>query len=395
MEVRMKSRYFPFQLSRDDAAAAATIMHSGHTVAATNNADKPIEQQLADSYNANNAVLSYAQSLTGSQLPALTPPPPWYNQFQTKFADAKTHAMLWQNTVKPGLVAIPTGILNYALLWGLNNTTINQAIDILDRDPHNQQTKDTVLNCLRELHAGVRKQLSTAATFQTTIDDFATKLTNDAKLMGDAIQEATKSVGYNEREVARLVGHVTELRDEVSKWQIVVTASAIGAGVAFWIGAVIAIFSFGIGLAFSVIGAAAGIALMIAAQVKIKQLVYAIEQDERDMKGVNVQIAALKVIENNLTTLVSMSKAASAQVDLILKAWDTLEKELVAVLDDLTAADGDVQRMDLPALRMDMAQANADWQALQSFCSVIAGIHYNDATPPTAVLQPSKQPAAV
>jgi hypothetical protein len=72
-----------------------------------------------------------------------------------------------------------------------------------------------------------------------------------------------------------------------------------------------------------------------------------------------------------------------------------LEKELVAVLDDLTAADGDVQRMDLPALRMDMAQANADWQALQSFCSVIAGIHYNDATPPTAVLQPSKQPAAV
>ncbi|GAA4716469.1 HBL/NHE enterotoxin family protein [Phytohabitans rumicis] len=380
----MTSRFFPFQLSRDDVAAAAT-----------KNGDKSIEQQLADSFNSNNAVLAYARSLTGTQLPHLTPPLPWYDKFQSQFADAKVHAMLWQNTVTPGLVGIPTGILNFALLWSLNNATITQAIDVLDRDPHNQEAKDTVVYCLRELHAGVGRHLAAATQFQGTIKDFSSKLTSDAKLMNEAIQQATKSAGYNEGEVARLVKHVEELRNEISKWQIVVTASAIGAGVSFWLGAVIAIFSFGFGLAFSVVGAATGIALMIAADVKIKQLTAQVELDQKNMKELNVQIATLKLIEENLTTLVKLSEAASAQVELILKAWDSLEKEILAVLDDVTAAQGDVERMNLTALRTDMAQANVDWQALQGFCSVISGIHYNEASPPTADLEPAKQPASV
>ncbi len=162
----MAKRFFPFTLSRDDSAAAVRTMRPGRSVALAAQDTPPIDQQLADSFNANNAVMAYVLALTNSTLPTLSPPPDWYNSFVNQFSDAKTHAMEWQNSVTPGLIAIPTGIINYALIWSLNNTTINQAISILNTDPTNQQAKQAILNGLQNLVSGVSQQLSTVSAFQ-------------------------------------------------------------------------------------------------------------------------------------------------------------------------------------------------------------------------------------
>lgn len=58
------------------------------------------------------------------------------------------------------------------------------------------------------------------------------------------------------------------MRKQVKTWQVVETAAAISAGVAFFAGAMIAIYTFGIGIAFGIVGAAAGIATMVAAEIK-------------------------------------------------------------------------------------------------------------------------------
>jgi hypothetical protein len=387
----MKTRYFPFQLSRNDSAAALSVMRPDRTVVLVADDTTPIDQQLALSFNANNAVMAYVLALTGSTLPALSPQPDWYQAFVTQFSSAKTHAMEWQNSVTPGLVSIPTGILNYALLWGMNTSTITQAIEVLNRDPGNQQARQTILASLQSLQGGVSQQLATASNFQQTIDSFATQLTGDAQAMRQAIQNASSSEGYDQQQVQRLTNDINDLNDEISKWQTVVTAAGIGAGVAFFAGAVIAMFSFGAGLAFGIVGASAGIATIVAAEVKIQELATKIAQDQGNMSSLNQQIAALKVIESNLTTLNHLSSAASQQVQLIIQAWQSLEQELNQVVGDLTAAQGDLSRMNLPQLQADMAHANADWQALQSFCSVIAGIHYNEATPATVTLQTTRQ----
>lgn len=391
----MAKRFFPFQLSRDDTAAAVTSLRPGRMVEVSPNGTPPIDQQLADAFNANNAVMAYVLAMTGSNLPALTPQPTWYQSFVNQFSDAKVHAMAWQNTVTPGLVAIPSGILNFAPLWSLNTGTISQAITILDQDPGNQQAQQAIRNCLQSLKTAVGQQLSTATDFQQTIQAFAGQLTADGQNMQGAIKQAQSQVGYDKQQVANLTNAINALNDEIATWQTVVTASAIGAGVAFFAGAVIAIFTFGAGLAFGIIGAAAGIALLIAAEVKIQQLAAQVAQDQLQMNELNQQIAALTLLGQNLNTLISLSSQAGQQVELLLTAWRALEAEIGQVITDLDNAQGDLTQMNLPQLQSDMNQANADWQALQQFCTVIAGIQYNQATPPTVTLNTAPKPALV
>lgn len=103
------------------------------------------------------------------------------------------------------------------------------------------------------------------------------------------------------------------------------TGAAIGAGVGFWAGAVIGIFSLGIGLAFGIVAAAAGIALIIAADVEINQLSLKIAVDQSTMTDLNKSIAALKMLEQMLQTLIKLSQPAGEQVQLIIKAWQAME----------------------------------------------------------------------
>jgi hemolytic enterotoxin HBL len=380
----MPTRFFPFTLSADMLATAGIIRPRGAEPLTTDTT--PIDQQLADSFNANNYVLAYVVAVTGTDLPALSPQPSWYQSFLAQFADAKTHALEWQNSVTPGLIAIPTSILNYAPIWSMNTATINQAVAILRQDPSNQQAQAAVRASLQTLSQGTSAQLSAATAFQQTIDTFSTDLTTDAATMQAAIQNAQQQQGYDQDQVNQLVADVNSLTSQIATWQVVATASGIGAGVAFFAGCVIAIFSFGAGLAFGIVGAAAGIATLIAADVEIQKLSLQVAKDQVQMSDLNQQIATLTVIEQNLQELITLSQQASQQVQLILDTWSTLEQEITAVITDLDDAQGDLSSMDLPQLAADMTDANADWATLQQFCTVIAGIQYNTATPPSADL---------
>ena len=64
----------------------------------------------------------------------------------------------------------------------------------------------------------------------------------------------------NREQIAEYQALMEDMRKQVKTWQVVETAAAISAGVALFAGAVIAIYTFGIGIAFGIVGAAAGIA---------------------------------------------------------------------------------------------------------------------------------------
>jgi len=384
----MARRFFPFRFSHQDSRAALKLVRPNRALglAAAANDSPPIDQQLADAFNANNAVMAYVLAITATTLPTLTPQPDWYQDFVNQFSDAKTHAMEWQNSITPGLYAIPQGIINYASLFSLNMMTINQAMPILQSDPNNPQAQQAVQSSLQTLLTGLSTQLQTATAFQKEIDDFATALTSDATNMQTAITNAEQTEGYDADQVQQLQDDINSLNDQIATWQTVVTASAIGAGVSFFAGAVIAIFSFGAGLAFGIIGAAAGIATMIAGEIEIQQLSAQIAADQANMKALNQQIASLKVIQSNLTTLIALSQAASQQVALLLQAWVSLEQQITQVITDLNNAQADLTSRQITQLQNDLNAANADWQTLQSFCQTLVGIQYNGAAPPTVSL---------
>lgn len=385
----MTKRFFPFTLSSNNRSASLRLLTpQGTSLAAVANiADDPtpIDQQLADAFNANNAVMAYVLGITNSTLPSLTPQPDWYATFMTSFSDAKIHAMDWTNTIAPNLVAIPTGIANYAYTFNINMMNINSALATLQENPSNAEAKQSLIAGLQTLLSGFVNLLENTVSFQSReIDTFAQNLTADAAILQAAVTSAQGTVGYDHMQVATLMTAVTNLQIEINTWQKVVTGAGIGAGVAFFAGTVVAIFTFGAGLAFGIIGAAAGIATLIAAEAKINQLMGQINQDQQTMTELNQQIASLTLLMNHLNTLITLSQAAGAQIQLVNEAWHVLVADLTTVIIDLRNAE--IDSMNLVALQNDLNSANADWQALRSFCLTIAGIQYAAATPKTVNL---------
>jgi hypothetical protein len=394
----MTKRFFPFKLVTNQQETAMRWMKPDSPtpalVAETVGDSPTTDQQLADAFNANNAIMAYVLGLSNSTLPALTTPPEWYTTFMTKFSDAKVHAMAWTNTIAPGLVAIPTGIVNYAFTFNINMLNINSALTVLQTNPQDQPAQRAVLTGLQALLSGFSLQLKNAQQFQTNITDFASNLTADVAIMQQASTDATRTVGYDQTQVTKLTTDIQALQDEISTWQKVVTGAAIGAGVAFWAGAVIGIFSLGIGLAFGILGAVAGIALLIAGEVKIQQLSAKIAQDQVDIRGINAEIALLNTMINNLKTVITLANAAGQQIALVLAAWQAMEADITTVIGDLNAAETDLSGLNIASLQHDLTQANTDWQALSRFCTTIAGIQYLTATPATVNLPTSAAAAA-
>jgi hypothetical protein len=383
----MSKRFFPFRLSHDNAPAASRLMNPGLSlVAAPDLTDIPIDEQLAAAFNSNNAVMAYVTGLMHSILPPLQPQPDWYTAFSVQFADAKTHAMEWYNTITPGLIAIPSGIHDYAFAFTSNMVSINAALTALQQNPQNQPAQQAVRAGLQNLLSGFSTFLTATTSFQQQIDTFATNLTGDATNMQAAIQNATQTAGYDARQVTNLLQDIQTLQNQVSTWQKVLTGAAIAAGVGFSVCGIIAFFSLGLAIAFGVVGAMASIALIIASSVEIQQLSAQIAVDQSQMTDLNSSIAALKALEQMLQNLITLSQAASAQVQLIIRAWQAMETDITSVITDLNSAQGDLSSLNLVGLQNDLNHANTDWQTLRSFCLVLMGIKYNTATPATADL---------
>jgi hypothetical protein len=381
----MSSRFFPFALVTDDPATGLRATAASAT---------PIDQQLADAFNANNDVLAYTNGIANTTLPALPVEPVWYKTFKTQFAQTKIHAMKWTNSIAPQLVGIPTGIADYAFTWNTNMTNIDAALSVLVTDPKNEGAQRAVVNGLNKLIDGLSGFDKTVAQFGQEIQNLDRDIAADALILTDASEKSRKEAGYNREQVKKLTDDIARLRTEIKTWQTVQTAAGIGAGVAFYVGAIIAIFSFGIGLAFGIVGAAAGIALVVAASVKINQLSAEIAQDQAKMDDLNQQIASLEILVTALDDLVKLAQLAGVQMKLIMQAWGTLGTELKTVIKDLENANGDVSNLDIVGLQRDLNTANADWQTLREFCLTVAGIQYLQASPATTTLPTEKAAAA-
>jgi hypothetical protein len=382
----MSKRFFPFTVVGSESESAPRL--------AAGAGDVPIEQQLADAFNANNAVLAYATGIAKTTLPALSTEPDWYKTFKKRFADAKIHAMKWSNTIVPNLVSIPAGIANYAFTWNTTMMSVDAALTVLVKDPKNAEAQQAVLNGLNQLVGGLSTFENLVGSFGEEIKTFAADISADAQILQKASASAKQTAGYNRQQVEELTKTIKALQDEVKTWQAVQTAAGIAAGVIFFIGACIAIFSFGLGLAIGIIGAAAGIATAIAAGAKINTLSAEIRAQQGRMDDLNQQIATLDTLVNTLLDLVKLAQAAGDQMKLVIAAWDQLGKELRTVITDLKSASGDVSKLDIAGLQRDLAAANADWTKLREFCLKIAAVKYMDAAPPTVVLPTSKSAAA-
>ncbi|MTW14289.1 HBL/NHE enterotoxin family protein [Pseudoduganella eburnea] len=384
-----RNRFSPFALpATNQAVSIAQRASPGKLSLVASNvaATLPIDQQLADAFNANNDVMAYVIGITETVLPTLPSPPKWYPPFQTAFSNAQIHANGWYS-IATNLVSIPNSIVGYGIAFNSNMATINSLLGVLHNDPKNKPAIDALKNTLGSMLAQLRTYSQSAVDFKKTIDSFANNLKSDANTMSEAVTESRRSAEVEQNKVKEFEDLIRQMKDKVATWQTVQTAAAIGAGVGFWLGAVIAIFSLGFGIAFGCVALGAGIALVIAADVEMRQLRFQIQQKTNDMNDATKAAASLTALSSQVNSLIALSQAASKQVGLVTEAWQVLEEEITTVINDLQRAANDVSPLNLQQLQLELNLANQDWQTLVSFCSTIAAIKYNQATPPVAELK--------
>jgi len=381
----LKKQFFPFSLNPLSNVVSITALGSVPAALKASN-DLPIDQQLADAFNANNDVMAYVLGITNTQLPTIAPAPSWYSTFQTAFSNAQIHANDWYR-ISANLVSIPNAIAGYGISFNVSMATINSLVAVLQTDPTNQAAINALKNQFTDLISHIQLFSQSAVTVHNDITGFTNNLIQDSKILSNAVSDSTKQQDVNREQVAEYQALIEAMRKQVKTWQVVETAAAIGAGVAFFAGAVIAIFTFGFGIAFGIVGAAAGIATMVAAEIKIKTLRSQIEATTSRMNAVTQQSASLAALNDQLNKLIELSQAAGTLIGLLLQVWEELEGELNTVLTDLNNCKGNVNSLDLPELQQNLNLANQDWQTLVGLCNSIASIKYNQASPGKAVIQ--------
>lgn len=382
-----RSRFFPFALATQrQHESIANIMGNANALRLVVDNTVPIEQQLADAFNANNAVMAYVLGITGTTLPTIPQAPTWYSTFETAFSDAQIHANGWFS-IATNLVSIPNSIAGYGIAFNSSMATINSLINVLKGDPTNAAAISGLQSQLNGLISQLKGYSQSTVTFNQTIVNFSNTLKSDAAVLNKAVQDSTQSQAVDQQQIQKFKNDIASLQSQIKTWQAVETAAAITAGVGFFAGAVIAIFSFGFGLAFGIVAAVGGITLMIVASEEIKSLQSEVQKDTALMNDLTKQAASLAALNTQLNTLIDLSQAAGVQVELVLKVWNELESELNAVVTDLNNCKGDTTPLNLDQLQTDLNSANVDWQTLVGLCNTIASIKYNQATPPSANLQ--------
>ena len=375
----LKKKFFPFALNPLSNVVSLTALGSVPIALEASN-DLPIDQQLADAFNANNDVMAYVLGITKTQLPTIVPPLTWYSAFRTAFSDAQVHANNWYS-ISANLVSIPNAIAGYGISFNVSMSTINSLVAVLQNDPTNTAAINALKKQFADLISNLKMFTQCAVSVHSSITDFTNTLIADSNILTKAVADSTQQQGVNAAQVVEYQALIEKMRNQVKTWQVVETAAAIAAGVTFFAGCVIAIFTFGFGIAFGIVGAAAGIATMVAAQSKIQTLRSEIDTATTRMNDVTKQSANLAALNGELTKLIDMSQAAGTLIGLLLNVWDELEVELKAVLTDLNNCEGNVDTLNLQELQVNLNLANQDWQTLVGLCNSIASIKYNQATP--------------
>jgi hypothetical protein len=391
----MTALFVPFTVAARDRARTLEFMGQALQQASPRNLralsapeateEKTIEEQLADAFNANNAVLTYVRELNCTNLNAIDRAPDWYKDFATQFSKAKSNAMTWENSITPRLTSIPRAIVNYQGLFEAQSSMVVKYAQLLQRNPNDEASRRNLSSTLKALIADMLGHKSNAQNLGKDLASFVNTLSVDDQNLNAGLTKALASIGQGQQQVKELEAAIENLRAEVKKWGIILTASAIAAGVSVIIiplGLKVAAVSGPVGViggimvVIGIVGAAAGAGLGIAAIVKVQQYRDQVIAKASELTAEQCRVAQLVTLKGSLSKVVELSKKAQETLGLVTKSWDKLQSNIQEVVDDLDRADGKYKVSDFGQLIQEMRMASDDWKILADYAGKMSQIKY-------------------
>jgi prefoldin subunit 5 len=297
---------------------------------------------ITDAQNSyDESVLNVSNGMSGitaSQLPTLNAQPENWDEIVTAQTNAKTDALSWTNQVYAQLQNTPESVQNYNdTISALFTDALSQATMLIG-DPTSATAKSllnadlkNIKSTLSLVNIFVQGTLNSITRFGvTTLPDAVAQLNTQVNDAYEDVQIDQEAIDNLKQEIADLKAEIADLAADIGLIAAAVTAEVV-------VG--IALIELGPGewilLGATVAGAATVIALdsikIEADQNKIKVL-------NAQLKSVEQDAAALQLMGDSYTALSASTTALNADVGNISSAWQTVEDDMTAAINDISEA---------------------------------------------------------
>lgn len=336
------------------------------------------QDSIVDYINACNTVSAYSYQFANASLSVLLKPPAGYNDFVTQFGVAKGHAMEWNTSLIPQMIAIPQMIVdsNRIITTKFNNINLDLKDDLSDPD-----VMDDLIKNLENIQKRVNGDLDSMNGLIKDLQTFGDTLANDYNTLDSGIGQLNSAEQADEAEVKRLQQEIQNLQDEIREYNQLLTASEVGIGVSIFVtlvGVVVGVATGGAGwavCAVGVIGIGASVTGTVLLSEKIQEDQNQLGQDAGNLDAYNQDLV---VLNSEITTLkqliVANQKAQDALVN-VTKLWQDMADSTQQLLDELKKAESDATS-NLPQCSQDVQTAQSEWNALEQFCEKLTKIDY-------------------
>lgn len=320
-----------------------------------NPAPDNMEGKTGQAFTAAQLITMACHGVVNTQFVAPDPKPSWFDDLDSKLADAKVVANEWINTLGPKVTSsIPLQVINFGSTYDAVSQNIQ---DIVKAHPtasgkDNQYVVEIKTMIKDGLIPGVNDALTNVDSASTELEAWGKKLqaAHDALATGaTSIQNLEISLKGDITAMNNAIDNLHKMIDGENK-AIAASAAAIAIGIfALIVGVALAPETGGVSL---VIGGTIGAAGIIGGAVtwgvmqnKINGQFQEISSDQQKISADKRQIVALKGLSTASNGAVSNLALASSSLSKFRTQWAIFQGELSNVLKKLETAEGELSVM--------------------------------------------------
>ncbi len=349
-------------------------------------------QTVASGFASLRIVTTSCHGVLNTSFTAPSTKPDWFDDLDSKLAQAKVLANQWIDNIAPDMTAsIPAHVINYGTTYSALSA---QIVELLDKDPTAKGKDNTTIQeafaLISALHSAVDSIVQEVETTETQLKTWGDSMqtAHDDLFNGAAnIQSAETDLQADIDAMNTAISGLKAQIDAENK-AIAAGAAAIGIGIlALVAGIALAPETGGTSLIVAGIGGAAIIGGAVdwgVMQAKINKQFSEIADDQKEIAADQRQLVALQGLSLSASSAISSIAVATQALSDVKTMWSLFKSELQGTMSKLDQADEELMAIVNKAY---VLAAQKEWDLATQFAQNLANTTYDVQTQDVSIAE--------
>lgn len=280
---------------------------------------------------------------------------------------AQSNATNWLDVLKPKLIDVNQGIVNYGTKFDNYYQTIVDAVDA--------KNKATTKQGVERLYKSVQKNKDNVDQLIVDLKNFRDKLVTDTNQFQDGTNKMVSNLEGKNAILPSLKQQIDAYNSQVSAAIAMIASGGVLTvmGTGFGVLTVVLAVS-GVGLPFAALTGAAsagaiggGVTLIVTGSNKLKDANAQITQLTGQLKNTELQVAALKVASGEAKTFADTINEAIDSAQALSDQWTTMSSKYKSLLDNIE----EISPSSLAFVKEDLKTAKDSWLNIKEYANTL------------------------